>query len=210
MIDRIDLFHVDSMPQRKRRRWLHHYRECIKRQLLLNGGDRIHLSKNPLLSGWCQSLIDTFPDARIAVVMRDPTQCIPSVLKLMESSWRGKGWRRGDYDASLQALTGISFDTFRHPRDVLASNPGTPQVVVDYRRLTSHPRETVRHVYQAFGMPVSAEFDAYLRSREDAERRHSTHFEYSIDDYALSRERIEAELPGFFEEYDWPRVSRTG
>ena len=37
--------------RKKRRRWLHHYRECVKRQLLLNGGERIHLSKNPLMSG---------------------------------------------------------------------------------------------------------------------------------------------------------------
>jgi len=209
MLDRIDLFHVDTMPQRKRRRWLRHYRECIKRQLLLNDGDRIHLSKNPLLSGWCQALIDTFPDARIAVVMRDPAQCIPSVLKLMESSWHGKGWRREDYEASLRALTDISFETFRHPREVLERNPDTRQVVVDYRRLTSHPRETVLQVYQAFGMSVSSAFDAYLVAREAQERRHSTSFEYSIDDYAVTRKRIEAELPEFYETYRWPREDPT-
>jgi hypothetical protein len=193
------------MPEKKRRRWMHHYRECVKRQLLLNGGDRVHLSKNPLLSGWVQSLISTFPDARFAVVMRDPTQCIPSVLKLVELSWRGKGWKRKDYEASLRVLTGISFETFRHPRAVLAQHPATPQVVVDYRELTAHPRNTVLKIYQAFNMTVSPEFDAYLRAQEDRERSHSTSFEYSIDDYELSRKQIETELPGFFDDFGWPR-----
>lgn len=205
MMDIIDLFHVDQMPEKKRRRWMHHYRECVKRQLLLNGGDRVHLSKNPLLSGWVQSLISTFPDARFAVVMRDPTQCIPSVLKLVELSWRGKAWKRKDYEASLRVLTGISFETFRHPRAVLAQHPATPQVVVDYRELTAHPRNTVLKVYQAFNMTVSPEFDAYLRAQEDRERSHSTSFEYSIDDYELSRKQIETELPGFFDDFGWPR-----
>lgn len=204
MMDIIDLFHVDQMPARKRRRWMHHYRECVKRQLLLNGGSRIHLSKNPLMSGWVESLISTFPDARIAVVMRDPTQCIPSVLKLVEVSWRGKGWRRKDYEASLRVLTGISFDTFRHPRAVLADHPATPQAVIDYRELTAQPRHTVLKIYHAFNMTVSPEFDAYLLAQEERERSHSTRFEYSIDDYELSREQIETELPGFFDDFDWP------
>ncbi|NHN36469.1 sulfotransferase [Pseudomaricurvus alcaniphilus] len=207
MMDVIDLFHVDQMPERKKRRWMRHYRECIKRQLLLNGGNRIHLSKNPLLSGWVESLIETFPDARFAVVMRDPTECIPSVLKLVEVNWGGKGWRRKDYDASLRTLTQVSFDTFRQPREVLARHPQTPQVVIDYRELTSQPRTTVHAVYRAFGMSVTPAFDAWLRAQEEKERSHNSPFQYSIDDYELSRGQIETELSDFFNDFNWPRES---
>jgi hypothetical protein len=63
MMDIIDIFHIDQMPAKKRR-WLHHYRECVKRQLLLNGGEKMHLNKNPVMSGWVNRLIQTFPDAR--------------------------------------------------------------------------------------------------------------------------------------------------
>jgi hypothetical protein len=205
MMDVVDLFHVDQMSEKKRRRWTHHYRECVKRQLLLNGGNKTHLSKNPLMSGWVESLIAMFPDARIAVMMRDPTQCMPSVLKLVEISWRGKGWQRADYEKSLAVLTDVSFDTFRHPKAVLGRHPGTAQVVVDYRDITAQPRATVRAIYAAFDMAVSADFDGYLLAQEDRERSHKTRFEYSIDDYELSRERIEQELSDFFDVYGWPR-----
>jgi hypothetical protein len=58
-------------------------------------------------------------------------------------------------------------------------------------------------------MPVSATFDAHLLAQEDKERAHSTRFEYSIDDYELSRERIETELSDFFDTYNWARESQA-
>jgi len=206
MMDVIDIFHVDEMVPKKRRRWLHHYRECVKRQLLLNGGNKIHLSKNPVMSGWVETLIETFPDARIVVMMRDPAQCIPSVLKLVEISWKGKGWRRADYARSLQILTDISFESFLHPAEVLAHHAATPQVVVDYRELTTEPHATVQKIYRALGMTLSESFDQFLRTQEDREKFHSTEFQYSIDDYELSQMRIESELRDFYDAYGWPRA----
>ena len=210
MMDVIDIFHVDQMPAQKRRRWLHHYRECVKRQLLLRGGNKTHLSKNPVMCGWVGALIETFPDARIVVMMRDPVQCIPSVLKLVELTWRGKGWKRADYERSLQLLTDVSFESFHHPAEVLSRHPSTPQVVVDYRELTTEPRATVHHIYHALGMPLSGSFDQYLQAQEDTEKSHKADFRYSIDDYALSREYIEARLNDFYATYRWPRAAQTG
>ena len=204
MMDVIDIFHVDQMSAAKRRRWMHHYRECVKRQLLLNGGRRIHLSKNPLMCGWVQAIIDTFPDARIVVLMRNPAQCIPSVLKLVELAWKGKGWQRADYARSLQLLTDVSFESFHHPRAVLRKNPGTLHVVVDYRKLTTEPRATVHDIYQTLGMPLEDTFDQYLQAQEQREKAHKTHFEYSIDEYEVSLERIEQELDEFYRDYHWP------
>ncbi len=207
MMDQIDLFHVDQMPAKKRRRWLHHYRECVKRQLLLNGGDRIHLSKNPLMSGWVEALIETFPDARIAVMVRNPTQCIPSTLKLLELTWKGKGWTPEQYGPSLQAMTEISFDSLLWPRQALAKHKATPQIFVDYRDITRQPRETVHRIYAALGMSVSPSYEQWLVDQEDRERGHATHFEYSIDDYDLAVEEIESRLALLFDQYQWPRVS---
>ena len=208
MMDVIDIFHLDQMPAR-RKRWLHHYKELVKRQLLLNGSNKIHLAKNPVMSGWVDALIDTFPGARIVVMMRDPAQCIPSVLKLVELTWKGKGWSKGDYAHSLDVLTDVSFDHFHNPHRALAANPDTLHKVVDYRELTSAPRETVLDVYQALGLEVSAEFDAYLQSQAEQEKRHNSKFEYSIDDYDVSVERIESELSEFYNRYRWPRSAQA-
>lgn len=206
VMDVIDLFHVDQMPA-KRKRWLHHYKECVKRQLLLNGGDKIHLSKNPVMSGWVGSLIETFPDAKIVVMMRDPHQCIPSLLKLVEKSWQHQGWKKADYQSSLDTLRDLSFETFRNPAIQLAAHPNTPQIVVDYRDITGSPRDTVHAVYKALGLDLSESFDAYLQAQAEREKNHASKFEYSLGEYALTRETIENELKDFYDQYQWPRSS---
>lgn len=202
MMDVVDFYHVDQMPV-KRRRWMHHYRELVKRQLLLNGGDKIHLSKNPVMSGWVESLLETFPDARIVVMMRDPTECIPSCLKLVEGNWIRKGWERSDYERSLDILTDISFDTFDHPRRVLAAHPQTRHFVVDYRELTTAPRETVHAVYEALGMSVTEEFDQWLLAQAEREKKHNSKFEYSLGEFRLTTREIRERLGDFYEIYQW-------
>ena len=205
----LDLFHLDQMPA-KRRRWLHHYRELVKRQLLLNGGDRIHLSKNPVMSGWVDSLIEVFPDARIVVMVRNPAECVPSLLKLVEISWRSRGWQKADYARSLEMLLETSFECFHNPADQLARHPDTPHAFVDYRELTAQPRETVHAVYGALGMTVSETFDHYLQANAEREKSHHSKFEYSLGEYDLSSELLERRLGPFYERYGWPNNANHG
>lgn len=202
MMDVVDFFHLDQMPVR-RRRWMHHYRELVKRQLLLNGGDKVHLSKNPVMSGWVDSIIEEFPDARIVVMMRDPAECIPSCLKLVESAWKGKGWERSDCERSLDILTDISFEHFDNPRRVLAAHLETPQYVVDYRELTSAPRETLHAVYRALGMSVTEDFDQWLFAQAEREKKHHSKFEYSLGEFRLTGEEIRQRLEDFYRAYQW-------
>jgi len=208
MMDVVDFFHLDQMPV-KRRRWMHHYRELVKRQLLLNGGDKIHLSKNPVMSGWVDALIETFPDARIVVMMRDPAECMPSCLKLVQATWKGKGWQPQDYARSLEVLTEICFEHFENPRRVLAGHAQTPQIVVDYRKLTTDPRETVRAVYQALGIDMSTRFDNWLQAQAEKEKSHHSKFEYSLGEFHLRSEDIYVRLEDFYREYRWPRTTST-
>lgn len=207
LMEVIDMFHVDQMPDKKKR-WMKHYSEIVKRQLLLNGGQAIHLSKNPVMCGWTESIIETFPDARIIVMVRNPLECIPSLLKLVEVSWKSKNWQFSDYENSLELLTLTSFECFTHPKAVLESHPQVPSIMVDYRKITTEPRETVQQIYQALGMEISASYDEFLLEHEQKERKHNSNFQYSIEEYDnLSVERIETELDEFFTLYGWDRPS---
>ena len=202
MLEVVDFFHLDHMSH-KRRRWMHHYRELVKRQLLLNGGDRVHLAKNPMMSGWVDALIETFPDARVVVMMRNPEECIPSCLKLVQASWKGNGWSPEDYATSLDILADIAYEHFENPRKALARHPGTPRIVVDYRALTGAPRETVQAVYDALGLSLSADYDDWLAAQAEREKKHHSRFEYSLGEFHLERGAIRQRLAGFYQEYGW-------
>jgi hypothetical protein len=207
---RIDIFHVDALSPRRRRRWLHHYRECVKRQLMYHGGRRCHLSKNPVMSGWVNALIEEFPDARFVVMVRDPVQCIPSTLKLVEGSWRARGWAPADWQAAEQALIRIAFDCYLLPARALAAHPETRRYFVDYRVLLHDTPGTLENTCAALGLPMSDVQRRAVRALASPQGRHSTRFRYALEDFPLSATDIETELAAFYERYNWPRHTTGG
>lgn len=204
LMHEVDIFHIDALSEARRRAWMKFYKECVKRQLLINGGDRIHLSKNPVFSGWLSAILETFPDAKIIVMLRDPLQCIPSTLKLVEMTWRGGGWRAEDYADSMQALIRVSFDCFTLPRQVLSDKAETPQVFVDYRDLTADPGSTVENIYTALGIHLAPAYSHFLYQEQGLARQHQTHYRYSIEEFDISPSEIVARLQPFYTEYGWP------
>ena len=62
-------------------------------------------------------------------------------------------------------------------------------------------------VYKALGLDLSESFDAYLQAQAEREKNHASKFEYSLGEYALTRETIENELKDFYDQYQWPRSS---
>ncbi|MEM9670748.1 MAG: sulfotransferase [Pseudomonadota bacterium] len=204
LMHKFNIAELDQKPERTRRRWMRHYKALVKRQLVHRGGDKIHLSKNPVMSGWVESIIETFPDARFVVAMRNPKQCIPSILKLLETSYLDRGWKKADYEEALRALMRQSFHIFHHPKRVLSERTDTHHFYVDYRELTSQPRITIQRLYAALDLDMSETYDAYLLTREKKERRYKSEFEYDLEDYdGVSEEEIELELADFYAEYKW-------
>jgi hypothetical protein len=199
----LDFYYVDQRPPQSRRRLMNFYKECVKRQLYLNGVNKIHLSKNPTFSGRVESLIETFPDARIVVLMRNPYETIPSLLKLMQRSWQLRGWEGAQLNRSLRALADQSFHTYKYPLEVLARHPNTKQAIVDYRELVAKPKRTVEAVYAQLGFPMSSEFSQVLTAEEQRAKSHETTHTYSLDEFGLKSDEIHAALTDLFERYGW-------
>lgn len=204
LMDTNDVFYLDKKPAVQRRRVMNTFKECVRRQLYLNGGNKTHLSKNPVYSGRVGSILEAFPDARIVVNIRDPQECVPSNLKLMEGNYQGKGWDRADYAQSLKVLEEMSYDCFHLPRQVLQRNPQTPAMVVDYRQLVAQPKKTIEELYQALNLPMSDTYAAVLAERDGKARRHSTAHSYSADEFGMDIGKMQSELAEFYQEYQWP------
>lgn len=199
----LDFYYVDQWPEKRRRRIMRFYRECVRRQLYLNGSEKIHLSKNPTFSGRVESLIETFPDARIVVLMRNPHETIPSLLKLMKRSWKLRRWSDEEMKRSLRVLADQSFHTYRYPLEVLARHPNTRHAVVDYRELVAEPRRVIRDVYDRLGFPVSPQLDAILLREQEKARAHETTHAYSLEEFGLNGAEIHSALADLFDRYRW-------
>jgi len=199
----IDFYHLDREPERRRRRVQRFYADCIRRQLYLNGTDRIHLCKAPHFAGRVASLIESFPDARIVVTMRNPNETIPSLLKLMKVGYQLRGWDEPRMARSLGVLAAQAFHTYKHPLEVLAKHPETRHAIVDYRELVAEPKRTVAEVYEALGIPLTPGFAAVLDGEQARAKKHETGHSYSLAEFGLDADAIEHELAELFERYHW-------
>jgi omega-hydroxy-beta-dihydromenaquinone-9 sulfotransferase len=160
------------------------------------------LSKNPTFCGRVEALIETFPDARFIVPMRNPYETIPSLLKMLQTEW---GLRRRDerlITKSLRVLADQSIDSYQYPLDVLAKHPDVRSSVVDYRELISHPDATMRRIYQELDLDLgSAAAEAFGSTA--ARAGHESAHRYSLEEFGLDPHEIHTRLAALFDEYHW-------
>ena len=202
-LDALDFYHVDRRPERQRRRLMRFYAECVRRQLYLNGPGRVHLSKNPVFVGRLESLLETFPDARIVVPFRNPEETIPSLLKLMQMAWRLRKWSDAEMQRSLRVLAEQSFHTYTYPLEVLARHPETPHAIVDYNELVAEPKLVIERVYAELGLPVTPRFQRVLLAEQQKAKQHETSHRYSLEEFGLRSDELRTRLAGLFERFHW-------
>jgi hypothetical protein len=199
----LDFYHVDEWPERRRRRHMRFYAECVRRQLCLNGPGKTHLSKNPIFAGRVESLIETFPDARFVVPFRNPYETIPSLLQLMRLAWKMRRWSDAQMERSLRVLAEQSFHTYRHPLEVLERHPETPRAIVDYAELVAEPKKVVERVYAELGLEMTARYEATLAAAQQRARAHKTSHRYSLEEFGLRADEIHTRLADLFERFGW-------
>ena len=199
----LDFYWMNEWPERKRRGYNDFYRECVRRQLYLNGKELTHLAKNPLWAGRVGALVEAFPDAKFVVNVRDPRETIPSLLKLMRSGWKALAWEEERQQRCLRVLVDQSWSSYRHPLETLEANPQTRGAVVDYRDLTSDPAATIERVYQELGLPMSDAFRETLAGEGKRERKHKTGHSYSLEEFGLEGDAIRKQLGDLFERFQW-------
>jgi hypothetical protein len=200
--EQMDFYYVDDRwPPRKRRRVMQFYQECVRRQIVLNGGGLMHLSKAPIHCGRMESIIQTFPDARFVVPVRNPYETIPSFLKLMQYAWSARKRSEEDMKLSFRSFIENSYHYYQHPLDVLEAHPEVPSATVDYRDLVTDPGGTMHRVYDQIGIDMVPEQERALAGERGREYK-SGHV-YSLEEFGLDADEIRTRLAPLFNRFDW-------
>jgi hypothetical protein len=186
------------------------YRDCIRRQLVLNGADKVHLSKNPVFAGRVESLIEAFPDARFVIPLRNPNETIPSLLKLMRMSWKRLRWDEQRQRRCLRILAEQSFETYAVPLEVLERHPETPRAIVDYRDVVADPAGTIERVYRELDLPMTPAYREKLLGEGKRARQHRSTHAYSLAEFGLEADAIRTRLSDLFERYGWDEAPGAG
>lgn len=206
----LDFYYVDRWPERRRRRLMRFYRDCIRRQLYLDGDGKTYLSKSPVFAGRVATLIEAFPDARVVVPLRNPYETVPSLLKLMRLGWRRLAWDEQRQQRCLSILAAQSFDTYRHPLEVLDRNPQIRHSIVDYRDAVADPAATLEAVYRDLGLPMTPAYRELLLAEGKRAREHVSGHAYSLAEFGLEADEIRSRLGDLFERYGWDDDGKAG
>jgi hypothetical protein len=198
----LDFYYVDDRwPATKKRRVMQFYKECVRRQLVLNGPGLMHLSKAPIHCGRVESIIETFPDARFVVPVRNPHETIPSFLKLLQFAWSARKRSEQDMRKSFRSIVDSSYHYYQHPLDVLDAHPEVPSAIVDYSDLVTNPAATMLRVYDEIEIGMVAEQEKALAEEEGREYR-SGHT-YSLEEFGLDADEIRTRLAPLFDRFGW-------
>lgn len=203
----LDFYHVDQWSERKRKRLMTFYKECVRRQLALTGRPT-HLSKNPTFCGRVEALIETFPDAKFIVPMRNPYETIPSLLKMLQTTWVLQGRDDRLIKESVLILADQSFDSYCHPLEVQARHPEIRSCVVDYRDLVEQPATTMRRVYEELDLDLPAPVAAAIGASRG--QGHETTHRYSLEEFGLDPQAIHTRLAPLFDRFGWSIEGEEG
>jgi hypothetical protein len=200
------LFYFDQRTPRQRGRAMKFYERCIRRHLYLHGGNDagvVYLSKSPTMVGALLSLREMFPDAKFVLMMRNPYETIPSLLKMMVRNWRILGYQRDEIDEALRMLAEQCLYYYQYPFEALADLTPERCAFVRYEELVASPAKTIEALYQQLGFPLSETFAAELRAEERRSRKHRGEHIYSLEEFGLTRAEIRSALPEAFGRFGW-------
>jgi hypothetical protein len=142
------------------------------------------------------------------VPYRNPYETVPSLLKLMQVSWRMRKWSDAEMQRSLRFLAAQSYDTYRYPLEALARHPETPHAIVDYAQLVAEPKKVVEQIYARLGLPVTPAY-AQVLDAEQQRQRHETSHRYSLEEFGLREDEFRTQLADLFERFHWDAAARA-
>jgi hypothetical protein len=200
-----------ELSPRRRRLIFRFYRRCVQRHLhdlarrRLSGGPQ-YLAKNPALSPKVGSVFETFPDAHVVCLVRNPLEVVPSYVSMMTFSWRAVGIRipEGEVPAELREyILEMAGHWYRYPLSFADRMPAERIAIVRYDDLVSDPSGTVRDLYERFGFEIGAQFESVLEEQASRARRYRSRHDYDLASLGLSRERILEDFADVFERFDF-------
>ncbi len=190
-----------EIPPAERQRLMAFYQNCIKRHLYATDGQH-YMAKNPLFSGRIESLLETFPDARILYLVRNPLETLPSTISLFGYMWRLFSDPGQKYPHCDEILTWTRY-WYDHPLEVIDRTPTEQCMVVSYDDLMQSPDEVLRSIYSRFGYAKSEDLETILRDAVATAQAHSSSHKYSYEAMGFSREQIVREFAHIFDRFEF-------
>ncbi|MFO1204992.1 MAG: sulfotransferase [Burkholderiales bacterium] len=191
----------DALPPASRAKLMKYYRSCLQRQACAHGNGRVMLIKSTCSAGAVEALGREFPDARFITIMRHPAQSVASHVSLYVPVWQAHSPEIAKDGPVAKAYAGLAVEWYRHLMRFEAEMPPERLFHIDYRDLVRDPRGTVEALYRHFGWSIGPAFRARLEPASTRQRSYRSRHVYTLEEFGLSADWIEAELGDVIQAY---------
>ncbi|MBX3732523.1 MAG: sulfotransferase [Verrucomicrobiae bacterium] len=191
----------DSLPAGDRVRLMRYYRSCLQRHLYANGPGRTLLSKATQSCGTLDSLNAEFPDAVFITIVRHPYRSLPSHVSLFVPVWKAHSPEIAKDGPVAREYAQLAVDWYRHLFEFRTRVDPARYYCLDYRDLVRNPGEAIEALYRHLDWPVSESFRARLTAATDRQRGFKSTHEYTLEEFGMTREGIQAQLGDLMDFY---------
>lgn len=191
----------DALPAGKRQKLMAYYRNCLQRQLYLNGQGRAMLIKSSESCGAIESIKKEFPDARFITIIRDPLESIPSNVSLTVPAWQAHSPEIAKDGPESRAYAELVMAWYKHLFRFRSQVSPENYFCIDYRDLRKDPVGTIEKLYDHFSWAMSESFRAKLRTIGARNKNYHSSHQYTLEEFGLSRQMLEKELEPILKAY---------
>ena len=195
----------DALPPDSRRRLMEYYRSCLQRHLYANDPDKTLLSKATQSCGTVESLRDAFPDAKFVTIVRHPYRSLASHVSLFVPVWQAHSPEITSNGPVARDYAQLGIEWYRHLFAFRNRIDPARYYCIDYRDLVRNPRETIERLYAHFGWTVSPAFRERLEAATERQREFKSKHEYTLEQFGLTKEYVQAELGELLDFYGLER-----
>ena len=195
----------DALPPGKRRKVMEFYRSCLQRRLYASGPGQTILTKATQSSGAVESLLEAFPDGKFITIIRHPYECIPSHVSVFWPVWQAHSPELQKDGPVSKAYARLALEWFRHLFEFRRKVDPKQYYCIDYRDLTRDPLAALEKLYAHFGWTMSNAYREKLAEATRRQRDFKSKHEYTLEEFGVSKEWIQAELGELLDHYALPR-----
>ncbi len=198
------VFFDTRLRRRKKRMIMRFYRHCLQRHLHAHGEKRSILSKNPFFTPKVDALYETFPDAKVIYLARNPLQVVPSYASLSAHWLRLLAEPKERYPHPEYILRSTQH-WYRYPVQRLEEAPTESRFFVNFHEMVADPEKIVTEIYDHFGLEIDASFAAILKEATERAHEHESKHVYTLEAVGFSREQILSTYADVFERWGFER-----